>query len=155
MPSVTALNQRSDRHCVWTTSRETNATGEGQSSSEHRKHIGQTYPRSRTNKASHTRSLVLSRRLPQADAGSTLGKPSICSALVESMHSALATLSKKPAGLIVGDGTTILFSERSKASVSAADKYAHVSSSAQCLAGVIQGMLTMKPKTISTDLYLL
>lgn len=47
----------------------------------------------------------------------------------------------------------ILFSDKSSATVRAMEMYVDVSSSAQCSPAEIQGMLTMKAKMISTDLY--
>lgn len=48
---------------------------------------------------------------------------------------------------------TILFSDKSRATVRAMEIYVDVSSSAQCSPAEIQGMLTMNAKMISTDLY--
>jgi hypothetical protein len=56
-----------------------------------------------------------------------------------------------PARASLGEGTINLFSEMSIAIVRAIAIYEQVSSSDQCFPGAIQGMLTMKARTISGD----
>jgi hypothetical protein len=51
------------------------------------------------------------------------------------------------------DGETILFSDKSKATVKAMAIYEQVSSSPRLPPGGIHGTLTMKARTISTDLW--
>jgi hypothetical protein len=60
-----------------------------------------------------------------------------------------------PAKDSLGEGTMSLFIEISIAIVRAEAMYEHVSSSAQCFPGAIQGMLTMNAKTISGERFLL
>jgi hypothetical protein len=110
-----------------------------------------TYPLSRTNNANHILSRLLSSLFPYAEAGSTASKPSNSSAFLAAMQSDFGT--PLIFCILLGDGTISLFSDKSMATVSAIAIYEQVASSAQCFPGDIHGILTIKAKTISGDLF--
>lgn len=109
------------------------------------------YPLSRTNKAIHALSRRRSNRRPHSESTSTSSKPSMRRALFASMQSALASLFRRPLSKL-DDGVTILFKDRSNATVKAMAMQAQVSSSPRRSPGAIHGTLTINARTISTDL---
>lgn len=109
-----------------------------------------TYPRSSTKRAIHVRSRRRNSRLPSSELGSTSWNPSSARAALGSIQSALETLVGGSASC-ESSGTSVLWSDRSIDMVAAMDTYQHVSSSALCLPGNIQGTLIMNANTISTD----
>lgn len=148
MPRITSLNKCASWDCIRSSPCQTYSLCFVSRCSAT---ASQTYPLSRTNSDSHTRSLVRSKRLACGEKASISPNPSISKALPASMQSALAIRSRNPGGRIVDEGSTILFKDKSRAMVNAVDRYAQVRSLVQCRPGAIQGMLTMKAKTISTE----
>lgn len=111
-----------------------------------------TYPRSTTNNAIHALSRRRSNRRPHSECGSVSSNPSMCNALFASMQSARASRFSRSWPKL-DEGETILFSDRSSATVNAMAMYGHVSSSPRRSPGAIHGTFTIKAKTISTDRY--